>query len=411
MPNDEWGEVPLPKTSNTTTSEDPNDDLYSDEALEQVAEKVTKEKAKARSIERAKEEAAEEEYEEQDVSSDEGAPVNEDADETNSEEEENTQTTDEEESGKSEEAGEEATAEAKKTESRIPKRIEQLINKLKEKDALEQQREYEFAQREAQLLQAIQELETQSSSNATLVASSQLKEAESAVEIARRKLRNAKMNADDDAELEALEELADAKARQREATALAAKAPKVDAETRQQQAPVNPRQIIGYRKNQVWVESNKQALANPQVAIAIQSIDKQLLQEGFDPAEDDYRSELSKRANKTLSNKGLSVQLNNPFELANYGDDVVGDVEEEKTVTQQKQSAPAVKKPLNPMSKGSPMQSKKTKTVARLDDNDKYLAHKFGLKGENLLKQRALSSRATGDYIPVYVPTDKNKKK
>lgn len=405
--NDEWGEVPLPKTTNKTTSEDTsdaNDDLYSEAALEQVAEKVTKERAKTRAQEQIDEE-------ETDDANDESSGVEADTGEDGSEQEEDDEASDETQTDESEEGGKEETTEPKKTESRIPKRIEQLINKLKEKDVLEQQREIEFAQREAELIQAIQELQSQSTTNATLVASSQLKEAESAVEAARRKLRSAKMNADDDAELEALEELADAKARQREAAALAAKAPKVDADKQQQQqAPVNPRQLLAYRKNQAWVDANKQTLQNPQVAMAVQQIDKQLQQEGFDPADDDYRSELSKRTNKTLSTKGINAKISNPFEAANYGDDVVGDTEEEQAAEQApaKKAPAAVKKPLNPMSKGSPMPAKKAKTAARLDDNDKYIAHKFGLKGENLLKQRALSNRTTGEgYVPVYIPTNK----
>lgn len=412
MPNnDEWGEVPLPKTTKVTTNEDSsdaNDDLYSEAALEQVAEKVTKERAKAR----AQQEQIDDDEEEAD-DTDESSGADEDTGEDEDEQEQGeTEASDDTKTSESEKDGKETEPEAKKTESRIPKRIEQLINKLKERDILDQQREIEFAQREAQYLQAIQELEGQSSSNASLVASSQLKEAESAVEAARRKLRSAKMNADDDAELEALEELADAKARQREAAALAAKAPKND-EDAPQRAPVNPRQLLAYRKNQAWVEANKQSLQNPQVAMAVQAIDKQLQQEGFDPADDDYRSELSKRTNKTLSTKGIKAKINNPFEAANYGDDVVGDepaatsAAKETSATVAK--APA-KKPLNPMSKGSPMPAKKSKTAARLDDNDKYIAHKFGLKGENLLKQRALSNRTSGEgYVPVYIPTNTKK--
>ena len=382
-----WTEVKLDKTAKVedTSDEDsdPNADLYDDSATSQVAKKVAKAvKPPAEETEETEDDTA---YLEDDDEDEAPAPAEETTEDTV-------------------EAVEEPATETVQPKNKVQKRFERLIEKLKSETAEKQQLEIEASIREAQLLQAIQELQAQVVSTTSTAASTKIREAEGAIESARRKLKAAKMNADDDAELEALEELADAKAMKREADAIAAQTPKAPEGGAAPRQPVDPTQVIALRKNQAWIQANQKHLTNPVVARTVQTVDAQLQQEGFSPADDEYRSELSKRSNKALATRGLRVNL-----VASTGEfDYASLMGEEPDET----PAPAPvtkKKPINPMTKGAPSGGvKKNRTVARLDDSDKALAAKFGINPEVMLKQRALAARNSDTKnVPVYIPTKK----
>lgn len=390
----DWDEIPVVKAQSAQESNDdsdPNADLYSEDVAEKIIKKAVKKPAAP----------VEEDESDDDVETD----IDVSDDEPENEVEESAEDADEpanEDSSKTVEPTEqEATNAEDKKKSRIPKRIEQLMSKLEEKDEVLSLREMEFAQREAELIQTIQEFQKRASNNAVLVASSQVKEAEAAIEAARRKLRAARNSADEDMEMEAIEELTESKVQLREAKALADSTPK----TVEDRAPVNTQQVIAKNKNARWVEANKNILSNPMATNLLVQIDSALQQEGFNPVDDDYREEMSNRLNKAFEKRNMGIKAVNPFKKETYD---FSD-EDEDTAVEEKEPAPvAKKKPLNPMSKGSPMPSKKSKTLARLDESDKFLTHKFGLRDDVLLKQKAYSTRTFKDgYTPIYIPTNK----
>lgn len=298
-----------------------------------------------------------------------------------------------------------------KKKSRIPKRIESLTTKLKEQHQRYEQLEIEAAEREAQYTQALYEMNERLTNALQASANAEKMSASAEVEAALRKMKQAKANADEDAETDAMEALVEAKYRLKAAEAKLAEVPKMpDGYVRPQ---VNSRQVITERKNTRFVEANKQILGNPLVQNVLRAVDAKLQQEGFNPADDEYRTELTKRSNAALTKRGVGAKLVNPFDYTMDDDDsLVGYQGEDDTPPVKTKNVPA-KKQVNPMSKGNPLPPR-NRTVARLDDTDKHVIHKFGLKPEVYLKQRAVQNRVGKQegYTPIYVPTrDNNSKK
>ena len=272
--------------------------------------------------------------------------------------------------------------------SRIPKRIEGLITKLKEKDAILAEKQFQYAEVIRNLIEENEKLKATSITVAKAEAEAKYKQA-------KEKLKQANDMGDTDAVVEATEELADAKialSRVAEAPQKANEVPKITLE-----------QSLGQIKAKAWIDSNPVVLQNPSLKSLAARINNQLLSEDFADYSDEFYVEISKRMNAELAKAGVKTRIKVP-----YGDFMA--IEEDVTEVEAPKSVKK-KVPEKKVQGGMPSRTKaagvpqKAKSI-RLD-KDYELAKKYGTPKEHYLKQKALLAKKSPDsngYIPVYIP-------
>ena len=301
-----------------------------------------------------------------------------------------------------------------KKPSRAQQRIQQLSKQVKTiAQTVSQRKDAEFLEREAQHLETIQQLQYQLATQTKDLAGISLSAADRNIQQAKIKLRNAKENMDYDAEMEALDELTDAKAAKVRAEELAKKAPKDEIE-----APraVDRSVLMSTRKRDEWLRVNQRLVAYPEIRNLVGVIATGVQNEGYLPSDDDYYTEVNNRVNKRLENAGITERVQHYLDYG-FGDDSSVDYDVEDTITTTTQQQPPVlpkKQAVNPMQaqqvKATPTK-KNVGTKARLSAEEVAQARMLGVDPQALLRQKAFAKQkeqaneTRNGWNSVYIPT------
>lgn len=294
-------------------------------------------------------------------------------------------------------------------EPRSEKRIKNLITKIK---SIAAQKDAEFAEETAKLYQRIAFLESKINNQTGDLANVMVESAEKRLNAAKSKLRAAKENMDTEAELDAIDELTDAKSALREAQAMSKKAP--NKEQQPAAGDISSTAIMSTKKTNAWVKANPEFAQNPQLAQFVASVAQSVESEGFEPFMDEYYEVINKRVNDRLAKMGVKYRAKGLYDSYTEFDDSL-DFEEEP----EQKKAP-VKKAINPVAGNIPPSSKKSGTKARLSAEDVELARRMGVDPRVLLKQQVVSkgaekgttttgSRVVKGWNEVFIPTKSKK--
>lgn len=294
-------------------------------------------------------------------------------------------------------------------ESRSEKRIKNLLTKIK---SIAAQKDAEFAEETAKLYQRIAFLESKVNNQTGDLANVMVESAEKRLNAAKSKLRAAKENMDTEAELDAIDELTDAKSALREAQVMSKKAPSKDQNLSNDVSPVS---IMSTKKTNTWVKANPEFAQNPQLAQFVSTVAQAVESEGYEPYMDEYYEVINKRVNDRLAKMGVKFRAKGIYDSYTDLDDTL-DFEDDAPI----EKAP-VKKAINPASGGlPPSSSKKSGTKARLSAEDVELARRMGVDPRVLLKQQVVSkgaekgttttgSRVVKGWNEVFIPTKSKK--
>lgn len=295
-----------------------------------------------------------------------------------------------------------------KKPSRAQQRIEQLAKQVK---SIAQRKDAEFLDKEAQYLDMINELQYRLDSQQKDLAGISVASADRNIQQARIKLKQAKENMDYDAELEAIEELTEAKQAKSRAEELAKKVPKdLDIEAPRK---VDRTVLLGTRKRDEWIRSNQQLISHPEIANLVGVVARSVENEGYMPHDDEYYTEVNRRVNKRLENAGIEQRVIHFLDQFNMGneDEVYEEDDDEPLVQQTPPQQQVVKRAVNPMqvsaNKATP--TKKNGGKARLSAEEVQAAQRLGIDPQGLLRQKAYAAKeqARNGWNSVYIPTRK----
>lgn len=271
---------------------------------------------------------------------------------------------------------------SEKKESRIPKRIGQLINKLKEKDTAFANKEYEYIQLIQQLAVENRQFKKQTAEGAKALAESRLTKA-------RAELKEATEIGDTDSQIKAQEDLADAKVSLQEATRLASTVGYEEEPIR-----LTPEQVIATRKATEWANTNKVALSHPKIKETALRLSTTLIAEGFHDSSDEYWDELNTRLNKLVISPKYKVKGIYSFDEYNTP------APTQKKAVAKQAPAPQPKKKAPVALKAPP---KRKSASITLDAGEEAFIRNTNSSKELYLRQKAAVKRTQTDngYTPV----------
>lgn len=293
--------------------------------------------------------------------------------------------------------------------SRVPKRINSLINKLKAKDNA-------IAEKEFQYIDALRKLAEENAQLKELSATSLIRSAESRVEQAKKAFKLAAEEADIEAQMAATEELSDAKAELNQAK-------QFQKEALSQLEQFKPTQVtkeLVYATNKAnsWAESNAKLLTNPYVKTEVIKINKTLLAEGSLEHTDEHWDALNARLNKVLKAKNIKGRAMSIYD--DEGELVGGEIAKVPTKPAKPSKggvvAPQKKQATKPILKAPPVSvGNNSRAQYRLTNEDKaFLRANPSLSPEVYLRNKAIRKRteqekakgmSTSSYTPIYIPT------
>jgi hypothetical protein len=296
----------------------------------------------------------------------------------------------------------------KKDLPRSEKRIKTLIEKLK---TVSQERDDLLVQQEIKYQNEILKLQAQLRNQSSDLADISVQAAEKRVLTARERLRAAKENMDTDLELEALEELQEAKIAKIRADELATKTPK-KGEKDEVPQQINPAVIKAQRNLNAWVQANQQFVNDPRLAAVVRAVATNVESEGWTPDMVDYYTEVNTRINKHLEGLGVTTIKTKHF----YVDEEEGLYDTPDNDEEEETPEPVIKKRpvMNPISTNTPKQtstSTKNRTRISLSPEEVKNARALGVSPESLLKQKAYERKISQErkliqgWNEVYIPT------
>lgn len=280
-------------------------------------------------------------------------------------------------------------------------RFEKLISLLKSKDD-------EIARERLQAAKDKQEREDELASYKEALANTYLDSSDQKIKAAEAKLRKAKQDLDIDSELEATRELQEAIVQKRTADDFKNQLPK----ERNSVAP-DHKQFVTSQKTKAWMLSNRDLVDNPDIAPVIGKIAQQVQKEGYEPHEDEYYEEVTKRLNGRFETTNTRLKAFLPYDL--YSADDTSELQSEPEVTKEapvKESPVMDTKPkINPMAAAPRMVGKKKATLeGKASAEDVAYAKRMGVDPKSFLLNSMLEDKKNKfGYSPVYIPQKKKK--